>query len=165
MRNTRLVMMALAVVIAALALPAAAERKPKGSKRSDPALIHKLYVGTTSTAQLESGLESEYFAPDGSYQAISGGETLGIGKWYVTKRGSLCNEAEWYYVRKGVLKPKRLKTCLHHVTDPYGVVWMQNPILSRGWFPQEFVRSGTYAKGNPNRKTFERLKAEKGITP
>ncbi|EDZ48405.1 conserved hypothetical protein [Rhodobacterales bacterium Y4I] len=109
---------AFAIAAIALSPPAFAGSKPKGAKPADPKQIAALYAGKTSHWN-RGGFA--YWGPGGEFQGLGkSGDSVGIGKWYVTNRGKLCHETNWYWMEGGKKESTNGKWCWEFVTAPDG---------------------------------------------
>ncbi|NVK16163.1 MAG: DUF995 domain-containing protein [Rhodobacteraceae bacterium] len=124
----------LATVIAAAPASAAG---PDKKNRVGGETIAKLYAGKTWIWS-KGGT---YWAPDGSFQAVWE-DSVGLGKWYATSKGSLCYEAQWYH-GKGEPGDQR-KECYRHIADSQGQLWKYSD-KDQSWY-------------KPTREFAERLK-------
>lgn len=148
-------------VVAAIFLAAGeslAKGKPKGAKRTDPQTIAQLYSGKTTNWRLGG---SFYWAPNGTLQGIGQKEgAVGIGRWYVTNRGKLCNETDWYWFENGARQYKRFEECWEFVTAPDGTIWERFIPEKSNWY-RHSIRS--QVRGNPHQRKFNKLKKDLGL--
>ena len=116
---------------------------PKGSKPTDPNTIIKLYAGKTSNWNSGGGA---YWAPNGDLQATGRkGHAVGLGKWYVTTKSKLCQDATYYWEENGSTQTENWEGCWEFKTAPDGVVWERFLPEKGEWWPH---RPEKQVKGN-----------------
>lgn len=154
------VQLAVAVCVLA-AMPAAsalAGGKPKGAKATPPEVILQLYAGKTSN--WNSGGHA-YWGPGGRFQGINKTkDAVGIGKWYVTRQGKLCHEANWHKAEGGAVKAYPHKSCWQFVTAPDGTVWERYLNEDGDWYRH---KPGKQVNGNSQQRLFGRISRDLGL--
>jgi len=127
--------------------PATAGTKPENSRPAQKATIEKMFKGN-SWRWSHGGA---YHAPDGKMigKWIANGDqkgkfadVIGHGRWTVSKKGTLCHDAQWRWRRKGELRKRFVKDCWRHVRDENGKLWQHD--RRHGWyrFPRLQIQSG-----------------------
>jgi hypothetical protein len=154
-----------AIVIAAtmaLSLPLAAGRKPRPAIAADPQKILKTFSGYT----YDWSQGGAYFGKGGKFEAVwessDGKHSVGIGKWYVTTKGSHCYEADWHGANG---KQKFVKRCWEHVYDQDGLLWERSTDKKDrrkwGWYDVNIKKELT--KGNKIKAQTSKLKKKYGV--
>ncbi|KIC35544.1 DUF995 domain-containing protein [Leisingera sp. ANG-M7] len=154
----------LLAAVAALALAAVpgggalAGAKPKGAKATPPEAIMQLYAGKTSNWSRGG---HAYWAPDGSFQGVNKtGDAVGIGKWYVTRKGKLCSEADWHKAVDGVLQVVSSQNCWQFVTAPDGTVWERYLGEDSNWYRHKAEKQ---VNGNSGKRQFRKVSKRLGL--
>ncbi|UWQ78149.1 DUF995 domain-containing protein [Leisingera sp. S132] len=99
--------------------------------------------------------------PDGSFEGVSkGGDAVGIGKWYVTRKGKLCNEADWHQAVDGVVKTVSNESCWQFVTAPDGSVWERYLGGDGSWYRHKPEKQ---VSGNSQRRLFRKISKRLGL--
>ncbi|WP_027234561.1 DUF995 domain-containing protein [Leisingera caerulea] len=154
----RSIVAAIAVTAIALTSPVFAGSKPKGAKPADPKQIAALYAGKTSH-WTRGGYA--YWGPGGEFLGVGkSGDSVGIGKWYVTTRGKLCHETQWYWLEKGERKSTDGKWCWDFVTAPDGVVWERFQEDKSNWYRHKPAKQHN---GNTQRSKISSLRSKIGV--
>ncbi|MDC0658149.1 DUF995 domain-containing protein [Leisingera sp. SS27] len=152
---------AAAAAFALAAVPASgawAGAKPKGAKATPPEVIMQLYAGKTSNWSRGG---HAYWAPDGSFEGVNkSGDAVGIGKWYVTRKGKLCNEADWHKAVDGVVKTVSNESCWQFVTAPDGSVWERYLGEDGSWYRHKPEKQ---VSGNSQRRLFRKISKRLGL--
>ncbi|KIC18838.1 DUF995 domain-containing protein [Leisingera sp. ANG-Vp] len=150
-----------AAALALAALPgtgALAAAKPKGAKATPPEVIMQLYAGKTSNWSRGG---HAYWAADGSFQGINKtGDAVGTGKWYVTRKGKLCSEADWHKAVDGAVKVLPFKSCWQFVTAPDGTVWERYLGEDGGWYRHNAEKQ---VSGNSQKRLFRKISKRLGL--
>lgn len=133
-----------ALIAIMAATPALADPKPKGAKPVDAQTLANMYVGTSQTWKgCKGGI---YYG--GKYEAQAycskEGESVGVGKWTVDRKGRVCHELIWYWPQgKGVgSKPQDKKECVAHLMDANGNIW-RNWNNDKDWWqlgPKDMIK-------------------------
>lgn len=133
----------------------AAGKKPKPSYPADPNEVIKIYSGNTWT-WTKGG---SYWGKDGKFEAVWE-DILGLGKWYVTKNGTLCYVADWYEKDGSVTKD--WKRCWEHVKDESGNYYQQ-PTDKKDRKKWGWGRVSKVSKGNGIKSDIRKLKKKNGL--
>lgn len=148
----------ISITAISLATVALADKKPKGAKPTNPQQIVNLY--SEKTSHWNSG-GFAYWGPGGEYQGLSKtGEAVGIGKWYVTNRGKLCHESEWFWDEGGQVKSDDGKWCWNFVTAPDGQVWERWQDDKKNWYRHKPEKQHN---GNTQKMKINALRAKLGV--
>ena len=104
---------------------ALADPKPKGAKAVDAQTVANMYGGKSLTWKgCKGGI---YYGPNFEAQAYcnKNGKSVGVGKWNVSSKGSLCHNLTWYWPQDDGYgsKPQDKKECIHHLVDGDGQIW------------------------------------------
>lgn len=133
----------------------AAGKKPKPSYPADPKEVIKIYNGNTWTWSKGGS----YWGKGGKFEAVWD-DSLGLGKWYVTTKGTLCYVADWY--KKNGEVTKDWKRCWEHVKDENGTYFQQSTDEKDrkkwGWGPVSKI-----SKGNGIKSEIRKLKKRNGV--
>jgi len=148
-------LLASLVAVSISGAASAAGKKPKPSFPADPKEVIAIYNGNTWTWSKGGS----YWGNGGKFEAIWG-DAIGIGKWYVTTKGTLCYEAIWYETNGSKSKP--LKRCWEHVKDAEGVYYQQStdPKDRKKW---GWVKNTKVSKGNGIKSELKKLKQKAGL--
>lgn len=109
-----------------------AEKLPKDAKPIDPNVIIKHFHGKVSEWN-RGGIAS--WGKGGEYQGLSrNGKWYGLGKWYVTTKGTLCHETTWYALDKSEEPSAEKPFCFNHMIDSSGRIWQESTEERGDWF-------------------------------
>ncbi|MES0827579.1 DUF995 domain-containing protein [Ruegeria sp. SCP11] len=137
---------------------ALADKKPKGAKKTDPQTIAQLYSGKTSN--WNSGGHA-YWGPGGEYKGINKkGTAVGIGKWFVTTKGRLCNETIWYWPEDRQTKSEPYEECWEFVTAPDGTIWERYMPDKTEWYRHKPEKQ---VKGDAAKSKFNKIAKSLGL--
>ena len=110
----------------ALPLTALADPKPSGAGRADPNVVANAYAG--NTVNWKSCKAGVYYG--GAWEATAlcekEGASLGLGKWSVTQKASVCLDLVWYWREGNETKSQpqeKNPDCINHVVDANGQIW------------------------------------------
>ncbi len=155
----------LAIIIAAVSISseayAKAGKKPRPSFSADPQKIIKMLSGNTT--KWKTG--GAYWHKDGKFEAVwanpEGEPFVGVGKWYVTTKGSHCYEAVWYGEGES---ENVIKRCWEHVYDEDGTLWERSTKKEDkkkwGWYNDAQQKM---SNGNTIKSDFRKYKKELGV--
>lgn len=147
-----------AVSLILLAGESLAKGKPKGAKATDPQQIAQLFSGKTSNWSRGSTF---YWAPNGVMHGVGkSGDSIGIGKWFVTNKGKLCNETTWYWPENGQTKSDLYEECWEFVTAPDGTIWERYLPEKSDWFKHKHEKQ---VKGDTQKSKFNKIKKDLGL--
>jgi len=153
----KIVLTSVIVSLSVTSTAMAKGKKPKPSFAADPKIVIKTFNG--KTWMWSKG--GSYWGAGGKFEAVWD-ESVGLGKWYVTTKGTLCYEAVWYGPGES---DDVIKRCWDHVTDEDGFLWQQSTkkadIKKWGWYV--FVPSKKLEKGNKIKSQANKLKRANGI--
>jgi phage/plasmid-associated DNA primase len=153
-----LTLAATAAITLAGASAALADKKPKGAKKTEPQVIAQLYAGKTSN--WNSGGHA-YWGANGQYKAINKkGTAVGVGKWFVTTRGRLCNETTWYWPEDGQTKSEPYEECWEFVTAPDGTIWERYMPDKTEWYRHKTEKQ---VNGEAEKAKFNRIASNLGL--
>lgn len=147
--------------------------KPKNTKNADPKVIIKYYSNKSIDWSSGGGI---FYAPDGQALTIwpskdkSGSEYLvGVGKWSVTTKGTMCQKVTWNFLKDG--KPAKKEgdsRCREHVVDETGVIWVRESKPKRKeWWKligsSENSETNRYKKGNKFKSVMKKNAKQIGL--
>ncbi|MGB3245355.1 MAG: DUF995 domain-containing protein [Sulfitobacter sp.] len=115
----------IVALLASLAAPALADPKPSGAKPPDAQALANLYAGRSETWKSCKG--GVYFGGKWEAQAYCArdGESVGLGKWSVSRNGKICHQMSWYWPKgdKTVGSKVEDTKCIAHLVDAQGTIW------------------------------------------
>lgn len=162
-----LVSAVLALGILQLASPAHAEfmkdwrSLPSGVSFMAPTEIWRMYSGNS---QDWGGGSFAYWGSDQTFRAVdSAGQSLGVGKWFVTNMHKMCYRADWYWLQDFKTAKKTSTICQQFAKDAQGRIWHRETNENRngGWLPFDDT---TFIRGDPSLPAFQKLQAQLGLT-
>jgi len=143
------------IALAAFAVPAAADPKPRGSKPADGQMIANMYVGKTQDwKNCRGGI---YYGSGGAATAYCHKEgdkaNVGIGRWTVTRKGKVCADMHWHWGKgEGNSKRNDEQDCINHIVDKEGQIWRRWNDNKDWWrFDAESVVKGDTLKRKKNK--------------
>ena len=146
----------LFTLIALYHCEAIAGSKPEKAVSANPREIEVAFAENSWRWNNEKG--GVYHAKNGKLIAILNyDDVLGIGRWSVNAKGTLCHNAIWYWKREK-LKQRKVKDCWKHVVDQDGKLWQHD--RKYGWyrFPINQI-----SPGNKYSRRVNRLKKNFGL--
>lgn len=99
------------------------------------------------------GAGHAYFGNNGVFNAVTGPDSYGEGRWYTTKSGNLCIDATWTSAEYG---SEDKTTCWSHAMDAQGRLWQAESDDLESW--NVFLPDEQLAPGNPNASRFESVR-------
>ena len=157
------------IVIAGLAAStASAEFKPEGARKADAQTVASFFVGKSHKWKACKG--GIYYGANFEAQAWCNrkGPSVGLGKWTVSKSGTICHELAWYWPQGGGYgtKPAEVtnEQCNEAVVAPDGTLlirWLGEPDKADGWWRPG--KSNSIVKGNAFKNKINRLRRKMGV--
>lgn len=147
---------ALSIVLSGHAV---ADPKPSGLKPMDAQQLANLYAGRTDTWTRNCG-GGIYFGGGWEAQATctKKGDSVGLGKWSVNRKGKVCWELTWYWPDgDGVGSKVEDKNCVTVLLDPQGVVW-RNWDGDKDWWKMDVNKDRSFKFKRPITKLRKKLK-------
>ena len=156
---------AVAASVAVLcATQALADPKPKGAKRLDAQTVANMYAGKTVPWKTCKG--GIFFGA--KFQAQSycnkSGPSVGLGKWKVTSKGSICHELVYYWPQGDSFgsKPQdKNPDCINHLVDADGQIW-HNWLSDNDWW-RGFPKDKNFSKGNKYKRQIAKNRKKLGV--
>jgi len=147
--------------------------KPKNTKNADPKVIMKHYSNKSIDWSSGGGI---FYAPDGEALTIwpnkdkSGSDySVGVGKWSVTTKGTMCQQVTWNFLKDGKRTEKPGdKRCREHVVDEAGVIWVRESKPKRkDWWKlvgsKKDSESNRFRKGNKHKSIMNKNAKKIGL--
>jgi len=156
-RNTRLGLfgacaIAVLAMVGGLSTPALADSKPAGASPVSGKEVIAIYSGK-SWKWSKGGA---HFSPNGQFKALWQA-SVGIGKWSVNTKGTMCYLATWYWEDGGLTQQEK-KSCFKHVRTKSGEVWRH--FETDGW---QRLKIENISSGDKFGSKISRMKKNLGI--
>ena len=152
----KLTILGVCTAFALSANTAIADPKPRGAKAADPNVVAKMYGGGTSIWKgCKGGI---YYGAKWQAQAYCNkqGPSVGLGKWSVDRKGTVCWNLQWYWPQDGEYGTKKQdgKECIQHLVDKDGTMWRHWTSDGNNWWrvdPNDATEKGFKLKSKVNR--------------
>ena len=125
----------LATSLSVVTGTAQADPKPDGARTPSPASIEKIYSGKTVrwSGDCKGGIYLDAQSTAQSY-CRKGNGSIGLGKWMVNRKASVCYEMTYYWPDGDSVGSKNVdRECMNHVVDSKGRLWVNWDGQSDWW--------------------------------